>query len=337
MLSLNNSNNRNPYLLHFVSSDVVSNPKISFAVLKESSHNYSVMVTCQSTKGTPPITFSLNNSIELVASRTVEDIHAAFKFPLVLGQRSGRFRCHANNGDKTAYSDWIPIEVGVYRAKRRQIYNFFVRVSFFTVQLCLTVPVGGPVTMNYHYDAGEDHVVNSLTFYCKAAKGSIPRYQWFLNNAPLHDRGTFYYVVDQPPEQSMLLLSVERSSAGTYHCEVSDSFDNTTAISSRRQYIDRKGAVCLVLLIQSNVQMTAGFMFLTSASPSSVEPSPPVGSSCCVWMFRLPGFPGRRLLFDWSVHQWVCCVPTCSESPVCVVSDVNGYLSRGFNWKLCVA
>lgn len=158
--------------------------------------------------------------------------------------------------------------------------------------------------MNYDYDVGVDHTVIGLTFYCKAAKGSLPRYRWFLNNAPLHDRGSFYYVVDQPPERSMLLLlSVGRSSAGTYHCEVSDSFDNATAISSKRQYIDRKGAVRLVLLIQSNVPVTAGFMFLPSASSSSAEPSPPVGSSCCVWMFRLPGFPGRRLLLDWSAEQ----------------------------------
>lgn len=157
--------------------------------------------------------------------------------------------------------------------------------------------------MSYDYDVGEDHTVIGLRFYCKAAKGSLPRYQWFLNNVPLHDRGSFYSVVDQPPEQSMLLLSVGRSSAGTYHCEVSDSFDNATAISSKRQYIDRKGAVCLLLLVQSNVPVTAGFMFPPSASSSSAEPSPPVGSSCCVWMFRPPGSPGPHLLFDWSADQ----------------------------------
>lgn len=303
MLSLNNnSNNKKQYLLHFVSSDVVSNLKISFAVLKEGPHNYSVMVTCQSTKGTPPITFSLNKSIELVANATVEDRKVTFKVPVVSGQLSGWFQCHANNGDETAYSEWIPIEVGLYTAKRRQIYNFLVCVFFFTVELCFTVPVGGPVTMNYDFDVGEDHAVISLRLYCKAAKGSLPRYQWFLNNVPLHNRGSFYYVVDQPPERSMLLLSVGRSSAGTYHCEVSDSFDNATAISSKRQYIDRKGAVCLVLMIQTNVPMTAGFMFLPSASSSSAEPSPPVGSNCCVWMFRLPGSPDRRLLFDWSAE-----------------------------------
>lgn len=106
-----------------------------------------------------------------------------------------------------------------------------------------TVPVGGPVVMHYDFDIGENYAVIHLRFYCKVAKGSFPQYHWFLNRTLLRGRGSFYYVIDQPPEQSILLLSVGRSSAGTYHCEVSDSFDNTTAISSKRQYLDKEGSV----------------------------------------------------------------------------------------------
>ncbi|XP_070775527.1 contactin-5 isoform X5 [Enoplosus armatus] len=192
---------------------VVSNPDISFTVLKEDSHNYSAVVTCQSTRGTLPFNFSLYNRTELVANMTVGERNATFKVPLVLGQHLGRLQCRANNGDQIAYSQWIPLEV---------------------------VPVGGPVMMNYDYDIGENYAVIGLRLYCKAAKGSLPRYQWFLNNTLLHARGSFYYVVNQPPEQSILLLSVGRISAGTYRCEVSDSFDNTTAISSKRWYLDKE-------------------------------------------------------------------------------------------------
>ncbi|XP_042340419.1 uncharacterized protein LOC121941657 [Plectropomus leopardus] len=193
--------------------DLVSDPDISFAVLKEDSHNYSAVVTCQSTKGAPPVTFSLYNGTELVASTTVEERKATFKVPLVLGQNLGLFQCQANNGEQIQHSRRIPLEV---------------------------VPVGGPVTMHYDYDVGENYAVIGLRFYCKAAKGSLPRYQWFLNKTRLHDQGSFYSVVNQPPEQSILLLSVGRSSAGTYHCEVSDNFDNTTAISSRTLYMDKE-------------------------------------------------------------------------------------------------
>ncbi|KAK9539762.1 hypothetical protein VZT92_002263 [Zoarces viviparus] len=191
--------------------DVVSMPDISFTVLKEDSHSYSAEVTCQSTRGTPPVTFSLHNGTELVANITIEERSATFKVPLVLGQHLGRLQCQANNGDRTELSQWIPLEV---------------------------VPVGGPVMMHHDYDVGENDAVIGVRFGCKAAKGSLPQYRWFLNKTLLHDRGSFYKVINQPPEQSILLLSVGTSSAGTYHCEVSDSFDNTSSISSNWMYLD---------------------------------------------------------------------------------------------------
>lgn len=97
--------------------------------------------------------------------------------------------------------------------------------------------------MHYDYDVGEHYAVIGLRFYCKAAKGSFPRFQWFLNKTLLRDRGSFYYAVDQPPERSILLLSVGSSSAGTYHCEVADSFDNTSSVSSNGMYLDTEGTV----------------------------------------------------------------------------------------------
>ncbi|XP_060943706.1 platelet endothelial cell adhesion molecule isoform X2 [Limanda limanda] len=193
--------------------DVVSAPAISFTVLKEDSYNYSAVVTCESANGTRPVTFSLYNRTELVASVTSDNRKAIFKLPLVLDQYSGELQCNADNGAQAAHSQWLPLEV---------------------------VSVGGPVTMHYDSDIGEHFAVIGLKLYCKVAKGSHPRYQWFLNKTLLRDRGSFYYVVDQPPEQSILLLSVGRSSAGTYRCQVSDSFDNTTAISSRKRYLDKE-------------------------------------------------------------------------------------------------
>lgn len=107
--------------------------------------------------------------------------------------------------------------------------------------------------MHYDYEIGQNYAVIGLRFYCKATKGSHPRYRWFLNQTLLQGRGSFYHMVNQPPDQSILLLSVGSSSAGTYRCEVSDIFDNTTAISSQKQYIDKKGNVIpVVRLLGSN-------------------------------------------------------------------------------------
>lgn len=127
--------------------------------------------------------------------------------------------------------------------------------------------------LDYDYDVGENYAVIGLRLICKAAKGSLPQYQWFLNKTLLHAQGWFYYVVHQPPEQSMLLLSVGQSSAGTYHCEVSDSFDNSTTITSKSWYLDKegtadscfqlsilmKGDICLHLLILLLLQVSIVF------------------------------------------------------------------------------
>ncbi|KAL6110455.1 uncharacterized protein ACO6RY_19531 [Pungitius sinensis] len=190
----------------------VSIPDISFTVLKEDSQTFSAKVTCRSTKGTPPVTFSVYNTTELVANVTVNERNATFKVPLVLGRDLGWLHCQASNGDQIEHSQRIPLKV---------------------------VPVGGPVRMSYDYDV-ENYAVIGVRFYCRSANGSLPQYRWFLNKTLLRDRGSFYLVVNQSPEQSILLLSVGRSSAGTYHCDVSDSFDSNSSISSNELYLDKK-------------------------------------------------------------------------------------------------
>jgi len=104
--------------------------------------------------------------------------------------------------------------------------------------------------MYYEHDMAANFAVIGLRLFCKAAKGSHPRIQWYLNKTSLHGRGSFYNVFEeQLPEQSILLLSVGNSSAGTYHCEVSDSFDNTSVIRSLGRYLDKEGTADQLLLV----------------------------------------------------------------------------------------
>lgn len=106
--------------------------------------------------------------------------------------------------------------------------------------MCPTVPVHGPVMMHYDYNIGENKAL-VMRFYCKAANGSHPQYQWFLNETLLQNEGSFYHVVDDPPEQS--ILELEKRKPGKYHCKVSDSFDITNVISSKRYHIKEEGTV----------------------------------------------------------------------------------------------
>lgn len=92
----------------------MSKPEISFEVLKEGPDKYSIVVTCQSNKGTPPIAFSLHNSTQLLANVTTEDRYAMFKVPLVLSQNTILLACQANNGNQTVYGDRITVKLGGY-------------------------------------------------------------------------------------------------------------------------------------------------------------------------------------------------------------------------------
>lgn len=114
--------------LHRISLEVVSNPEISFEVIKVDSHNYSAAVTCRSAKGTPPVTFSLYNKTQFLTNTTTEDREATLKLPLVLGGNVNWLQCRANNGEQTVYSQWIPIEVGMNVSGTHQFEN--VLVSF---------------------------------------------------------------------------------------------------------------------------------------------------------------------------------------------------------------
>ncbi|CAJ1053720.1 uncharacterized protein LOC117815513 [Xyrichtys novacula] len=200
--------------------DPVSKPDISFNVSKDGSIYYA-MVTCQSMRGTPPVNFTLFNGTAQIDSLTAHETKATFRVSLVLGQHLGQLQCKARNENRTVESEWIPLEV---------------------------VPVRGPVTLQYDSDLGEDYAVIGLRLYCKAAKGTHPQYQWFLNETLIQEQGSFSSMVHEP-RQSVLLLSVGGSSAGTYRCEVSDSFDNITAISSRGLYLDREVLNRLPLMV----------------------------------------------------------------------------------------
>lgn len=96
-----------------VSSARVSNPDISFTVLKESYQSYFCVISCQSSKGTPPIRFSLFNGTDLVSNVTVQQRRATFKVPVVLDQHLGLFQCRATNSNQTSCSLWMPLEIGV--------------------------------------------------------------------------------------------------------------------------------------------------------------------------------------------------------------------------------
>ncbi|KAM9769074.1 basement membrane-specific heparan sulfate proteoglycan core protein [Menidia menidia] len=196
--------------------DLVSNPEISYKVQKEpaendSLSNYSALVTCQSARGALPVVMQLFNGSQVIGNGT-GGRSATFRLPLVLDRPSGSLRCRGDNGGGEAYSPWMPLEV---------------------------VRVGGPVTVRVEYDVAEDFSVVGLRLFCSVGRGSHPRFRWFLNRTALPGRGSFHHVF-QGPDRSILLLSVGGGAPGTYHCQVADSFDNSTVLQSPGRYLDKE-------------------------------------------------------------------------------------------------
>ncbi|KAK0144048.1 Fc receptor-like protein 5 [Merluccius polli] len=210
--------------------EYVSSPDVSYTVLKTDSQNYSALVTCKSSRGTLPITFSLYNGETPVANETVETQHAAFVVPL--SHRSAVLRCQAENGDRIAYSERMALHVGECVFSIRGFGSCYLML-----QARHLVPLGGPVTMRYKYSTGEDFSVTSVEIFCRAAQGTHLRFQWFHNSSLLDDTWSFRL----SNQESVLLRSVDRRSAGTYHCEVSDLFDNATVIQSEKMYLEKEG------------------------------------------------------------------------------------------------
>lgn len=86
---------------------------------------------------------------------------------------------------------------------------------------------------------GLDFQVVGMVLRCKVERGTFPHYSWFLNNSRLLGRGGFYSVAWS--DESVLALSVGQDSAGLYHCQASDRFDNSTSIRSPEMLISKEG------------------------------------------------------------------------------------------------
>uniref|UniRef100_A0A9J7XY73 Si:dkey-93h22.7 n=1 Tax=Cyprinus carpio carpio TaxID=630221 RepID=A0A9J7XY73_CYPCA len=191
--------------------EYVSKPKISFDVAKNEDGGFTAIITCQSTKGTPLKFFTLLNYTEVLTTESTDRTSVLFSMPIELNRYMGQMRCNASNEGNWVLSD----------------------------PLSLTVEsVGGAVTVTPLKHVGLDFQVVGMVLRCKVERGTFPHYSWFLNNSRLLGRGGFYSVAWS--DESVLALSVGQDSAGLYHCQASDRFDNSTSIRSPEMLISKE-------------------------------------------------------------------------------------------------
>ncbi|XP_016105151.1 platelet endothelial cell adhesion molecule isoform X1 [Sinocyclocheilus grahami] len=208
------SNQYNDTTIFNSSSDVtvsileyVSKPEFSFDVVKLDDGGYKAIITCQSKKGTPLNTFSLLNHTDLIATETTDTTSAIFNMPIELNRYMGQMKCNASNEGNWVLSDPYSLTVE---------------------------SVGGAVTVTPFKQVGLDFQVVNVELHCKVERGTFPQYSWFLNDSRLLGQGGFY------ADKFVLSLSVGRDSAGFYHCQASDRFDNSTSIRSPKMLISKE-------------------------------------------------------------------------------------------------
>ncbi|XP_058647010.1 uncharacterized protein si:dkey-93h22.7 isoform X2 [Onychostoma macrolepis] len=204
--TFNSSSDVNVYI-----NEYVSKPEISFDVVKLDDGGYKAIITCQSKKGTPRYTFSLLNYTNLIATETTSTIRVFFNMPIEPNRYMGQMRCNASNEGNWVLSEPISL---------------------------IVESVGGAVTVTPLRHVGLDFQVTRIELRCKVERGTFPHYSWFLNNSRLLGQGGFYSVAWS--DESVLALSVGRDSAGFYHCQASDRFDNSTSIRSPKMLISKE-------------------------------------------------------------------------------------------------
>ncbi|XP_056097750.1 Fc receptor-like protein 5 isoform X2 [Rhinichthys klamathensis goyatoka] len=191
--------------------EYVSKPEISLEVVKLGDAGFRAIVTCRSLKGSPLITFSLLNDTDVITKNTTEGTSAIFHVPVELNRVTGRVRCNASNEGNWVLSEPVNLT---------------------------GESVGGAVTVRPVTHTGRDFQVVGLVLLCKVERGTFPQYRWFLNSTRLEGRGGFYAVAWS--DDSALALSVGPDSAGFYHCEASDRFDNRTSVRSAKMLINKE-------------------------------------------------------------------------------------------------
>lgn len=92
--------------------------------------------------------------------------------------------------------------------------------------------------MTYEHYMDDSFQVTGLQLYCQVARGTFPHYVWFHNNIPLTKTGPFHAI---SPDNTTVLLVLNPSMFGHFHCQAVNSFDKNLSVSSEKRLISKEG------------------------------------------------------------------------------------------------
>ncbi|XP_044202070.1 Fc receptor-like protein 5 isoform X2 [Thunnus albacares] len=185
----------------------VSTPRISFSISKVGD-SYHGNVTCWSSRGTPPVNFSLSvDNKEVEAVIAAESLAAWFPVAMVPGLDMGMARCRVKTEVQELLSEPVTLEV---------------------------VPVGGDVKVEVEHLYRADSKLVGVRLSCQISRGTFPYISWLLNDSVLppvthvdsHIQPTLphYALVDH--RRTLILAKLGPEESGYYRCRARDSYDD---------------------------------------------------------------------------------------------------------------
>ncbi|XP_054865755.1 carcinoembryonic antigen-related cell adhesion molecule 5-like isoform X2 [Amphiprion ocellaris] len=185
----------------------VSKPRISFFIFKEGD-SYRGNVTCWSSRGSPPVNFSLLVDDKEVGSITATDSLAAwFQVAVVPGLDMGVARCRVKSELQELISEPVNLEV---------------------------VPVGGDVKVEVEHLYTAESKLAAARLSCHVSRGTFPYFSWLLNDTILpmshedsHIQTTLPHFALADQRRTLVLTKLSPEESGYYRCRARDQYDDS--------------------------------------------------------------------------------------------------------------
>nr|XP_020451851.1 Fc receptor-like protein 5 isoform X2 [Monopterus albus] len=186
----------------------ISKPKISFSISKVGA-SYFGNVTCWSSRGSPPVNFSLSLDGKEVGSETANEYLSAW-FPVTMtpGMDMGVAQCWVKTELQELMSEPLTLEV---------------------------VPVGGDMKVKVEYLYRADSTLAATRLHCQVSRGTFPYISWLLNDSVLPSKmhvdsyiqpGLPHYVLTNL-SRTLILSELGQENTGYYRCRARDSYNDS--------------------------------------------------------------------------------------------------------------
>ncbi|XP_036965445.1 Fc receptor-like protein 5 isoform X2 [Acanthopagrus latus] len=222
----------------------VSKPRISFSISKEGA-SYHGNVTCWSTRGSPPVNFSLTLDDREVGSVTAaESLTAWFPVDMVPGLDMGVAQCRVTTEVQELTSEPVTLVVGMSCIDNRSkcvfpwlptLFVLFDDLFLFLYPTVCAVPVGGNVKVEVEYLYRADSKLAAARLSCQVSRGTFPYVSWLFNNSVLPSEThvdsniqpalSQYAVADH--RRTLFLANLGPEESGYYRCKARDSYDDS--------------------------------------------------------------------------------------------------------------